>query len=88
MVFYGNPDFYWGYDNADVTRLIAEAEEAATEDEHTASRARRTGSSAEDAASNWFFLYPQIVVSQANVTGYPLNGLNSQFFLRGIEKSN
>jgi hypothetical protein len=36
VVFYGNPDFYWGYDNADVTRLIAEAEEAATEDEHTA----------------------------------------------------
>ena len=87
MVFYGNPDFYWGYDNADVTRLIAEAEEAATEDEHTAKLREANRIIAEDAASNWFFLYPQIVVSQANVTGYPLNGLNSQFFLRGIEKS-
>ena len=88
VVFYGNPDFYWGYDNADVTRLIAEAEEAATEDEHTAKLREANRIIAEDAASNWFFLYPQIVVSQANVTGYPLNGLNSQFFLRGIEKSN
>lgn len=88
IVFYGNPDFYWGYNNADVTRLIAEAEEVATEDEHTAKLREANKVIAEEAASNWFFLYPQIVVSTANVTGYSLNGLNSQFFLRGIEKSN
>ncbi|MBA4490579.1 ABC transporter substrate-binding protein [Paracoccus sp. S1E-3] len=87
VVFYGNPDFYWGYNNADVTRLIAEAEEVATEEEHTAKLREANRIIAEEAASNWFFLYPQIVVSAANVTGYPVNGLNSQFFLRGIEKS-
>ena len=42
---------------------------------------------AEDAASNWLYLYPQIVVSAANVTGYPVNGLNSQFFAYGIQKA-
>lgn len=88
IVFYGNPDFYWGYDNPAVTTLINEAEAAATEDDQTAKLREANRIIAEDAASNWFFLYPQIVVSQANVTGYPVNGLNSQFFLRGIEKSN
>ena len=88
VVFYGNPDFYWGYNNPAVTDLINAAETVATEDEHTAKLREANKIIAEDAASNWFFLYPQIVVSQANVTGYPLNGLNSQFFLRGIEKSN
>ena len=88
VVFYGNPDFYWGYDNPAVTELINAAETAATEDDQTAKLREANRIIAEDAASNWFFLYPQIVVSQANVTGYPLNGLNSQFFLRGIEKSN
>ncbi|MGR3373184.1 MAG: hypothetical protein ACU0D1_10285 [Pseudooceanicola nanhaiensis] len=42
---------------------------------------------AEDAASMWLYLYPQIVVSTANVTGYPLNGLNSQFFVSDIKKA-
>ena len=88
VVFYGNPDFYWGYNNPAVTDLINAAETAATEDEHTAKLREANRIIAEDAASNWFFLYPQIVVSAANVTGYPVNGLNSQFFLRGIEKSN
>ncbi|NHF73953.1 ABC transporter substrate-binding protein [Paracoccus xiamenensis] len=88
VVFYGNPDFYWGYDNADVTRLIAEAEQAETEAGHTEKLREANAIITEEAASNWFFLYPQIVVSAANVTGYPVNGLNSQFFLRGIEKSN
>ncbi len=42
---------------------------------------------AEDAASNWLYLYPQIVVSAANVSGYPINGLNSQFYASGIKKA-
>ncbi|MDO5642070.1 MAG: ABC transporter substrate-binding protein [Paracoccus sp. (in: a-proteobacteria)] len=87
IVFYGNPDFYWGYDNADVIRLIAEAEQAMTEDEQTEMLRQANRIIAEEAASNWFFLFPQIVVSQANVSGYPVNGLNSQFFLRNIEKN-
>ncbi|WBU60492.1 ABC transporter substrate-binding protein [Paracoccus albus] len=87
IVFYGNPDFYWGYDNADVTRLIKEAEQSGTEEEQTEKLREANAIIAEEAASNWFFLYPQIVVSAANVTGYPLNGLNSQFFLRDIEKA-
>ena len=42
---------------------------------------------ATEAASNWLYLYPQIVVSKKSVTGYPLNGLNSQFFAYGIKKA-
>lgn len=41
---------------------------------------------AEDAASTWLYLYPQIVVSSASVSGYPVNGLNSQFFAYDIVK--
>ena len=42
---------------------------------------------AEDAASDWLYLYPQIVVSRRSVSGYPVNGLNSQFFAYDIVKS-
>lgn len=88
IVFYGNPDFYWGYNNPEVVQLIAAAEAAASEDEQTAKLRQANEIIAEDAASNWLYLYPQIVVSAANVSGYPVNGLNSQFFAYDIQKAN
>ena len=87
IVFYGNPDFYWGYNNPKVTDLIKASEEAKTVDEQTEKLKEANTEIAEDAASNWLYLYPQIVVSKKSVTGYPLNGLNSQFFAYGIKKA-
>ncbi len=87
IVFYGNPDFYWGYNNPKVVDLIKEAEASATTDEQTAKLKEANTVIAEDAASNWLYLYPQIVVSKKSVTGYPVNGLNSQFFAYGIQKA-
>ena len=88
IVFYGNPDFYWGYNNADVVKLIADAEAAGSEADQVEKLTEANKLIAEEAASNWLYLYPQIVVSAANVTGYPVNGLNSQFFAYGIKKAN
>ncbi|WP_248308179.1 ABC transporter substrate-binding protein [Devosia sp. 919] len=88
IVFYGNPDFYWGYNNPEVVELIASAEAAASEAEQTQKLTEANRIIAEDAASNWLYLYPQIVVSAANVTGYPTNGLNAQFFAYDIQKTN
>lgn len=87
IVFYGNPDFYWGYNNPKVIDLIKASETSASVDEQTEKLKEANIQIAEDAASNWLYLYPQIVVSRKSVTGYPLNGLNSQFFAYGIKKA-
>jgi peptide/nickel transport system substrate-binding protein len=87
IVFYGNPDFYWGYNNPKVVELVKQAEASTTTDEQTAKLKEATGIIAEDAASNWIYLYPQIVVSAKTVSGYPVNGLNSQFYVAGIKKA-
>jgi len=84
VVWYGNPDFYWGYNNPEVTALVAEAEAATTTDEQTAKLKQVNEQIAEDAASVWLYLYPQIVVSASDVSGYPVNGLNSQFYVYDI----
>ena len=84
VVWYGNPDFYWGYDNADVQQWVSEAEQAQTTDEQTELLKKVNGQIAEDAASVWLYLYPQIVVASSELTGYPVNGLNSQFFAYDI----
>ncbi|MEV7632982.1 ABC transporter substrate-binding protein [Microbacterium sp. NPDC089318] len=86
VVWYGNPDFYWGYDNPQVAEWIAQAEQASSEDEQTALLKKANRQIATDAASAWLYLYPQIVVASKDVSGYPVNGLNSQFFAYNIVK--
>ncbi|GAB2468785.1 peptide/nickel transport system substrate-binding protein [Conyzicola lurida] len=87
VVWYGNPDFYWGYNNPEVTALVDQAEASATTDEQTAALKQVNEQIAEDAASVWLYLYPQIVVAASDLTGYPVNGLNSQFFVYDIARS-
>jgi peptide/nickel transport system substrate-binding protein len=86
LVWYGNPDFYWGYDDKQVQNWIEQAERASTTDEQTELLKKANRKTAEDAASDWLYLYPQIVVANSKLSGYPVNGLNSQFFAYGIEK--
>ncbi|MDO1582633.1 ABC transporter substrate-binding protein [Rhizobium oryzicola] len=86
IVFYSNPDFYWGYNNSKAIDLVKSSEASMTTDEQTGRLKEANTQIAEDAASNWLYLYPQIVVSKASVTGYPVNGLNSQFFTSAIQK--
>jgi peptide/nickel transport system substrate-binding protein len=86
VVWYGNPDFYWGYDNKQVTDLVAQAERAATPDEQAKHLREVNKIIANEAASVWLYLFPQLVVSTSNVSGYPLNGLNTQFYTYDIVK--
>lgn len=86
VVWYGNPDFYWGYNNPEVTQWVAEAEQAGGTDEQTEKLTLVNRQIAEDAASVWLYLYPQIVVAGSDVSGYGVNGLNSQFFVSKITR--
>ncbi|MDP9792787.1 peptide/nickel transport system substrate-binding protein [Catenuloplanes nepalensis] len=87
VVWYGNPDFYWGYSNATVTDLVKQAEAAKTEAAQSDLLKQANKIIAEEAASDWLYLYPQIVVASSALSGYPLNGRNSQFFVYDIVKS-
>lgn len=87
LVWYGNPDFYWGYDNPQVTKWVEEAERSSTPAEQTELLKRVNRTTAREAASEWLYLYPQIVVADSRISGYPLNGLNSQFHAYGIKKN-
>lgn len=86
VVWYGNPDFYWGYSNPEVTKEIDQAEQAKTTDEQTALLKKANRTIAEEAASDWLYLYPQIVVASSKLSGYPVNGLNAQFYAYDIVK--
>ncbi len=86
VVWYGNPDFYWGYNNPQVTKWVDEAEQATSTADQTAKLKLVNEQIAKDAASAWLYLYPQIVVASSDLSGYPVNGLNSQFYAYDIVK--
>ncbi|WP_214414105.1 ABC transporter substrate-binding protein [Sphaerisporangium fuscum] len=87
VVWYGNPDFYWGYDNPQVTTWVQQAEQADTAQRQTDLLKQINRQIAADAASDWLYLYPQIVVASTKLSGYPVNGLNSQFYAYAIKKA-
>lgn len=87
VVWYGNPDFYWGYNNPKVTDLINKAEQASTTTEQTDLLKQANRIIVDEAASDWIYLYPQIVVASTTISGYPINGLNSQFYAFDIVKN-
>lgn len=86
VVWYGNPNFYWGYNNPAVTALVKSAESASSIALQTSFLKRANRLIVADAASDWIYLYPQLVVASASLSGYPLNGLNSQFPVANIVK--
>ena len=86
VVWYGNPDFYWGYANREVQALVKKAESAVTADEQVEFLKQANRIIAGEAASAWLFLYPQIVVAREGISGFPVNGLNSQFYVFNIAR--
>ncbi|MEV8272403.1 ABC transporter substrate-binding protein [Microbacterium sp. NPDC077184] len=85
--FYGNPDFYWGYDNADVQTWLADSEAASTVEEQTELVKLANQQVSDDAASVWLYLNPQLRVAAPGISGVPENGLNSLFYVYDIEKA-
>ncbi|MBO3747595.1 ABC transporter substrate-binding protein [Streptosporangiaceae bacterium NEAU-GS5] len=84
--WYADPNFYWGYDNKKVSDWVIRSESAGSAEEQIELLRKVARQIAEDAASDWLYLNPQIVVSASKVTGYPVNGLNAQFFVYDIVK--
>ncbi|KAB8196055.1 ABC transporter substrate-binding protein [Nonomuraea phyllanthi] len=84
--WYGDPGFYWGYDNPEVAELIKRAETSATAETQASMMRTAARRIAEDAASDWLYLNPQIVVSSSRLSGYPVNGLNAQFPVYDIKE--
>lgn len=85
--FYGNPDFYWGYDNADVQKWLSESEAAGSVEEQTELIKKANQQISDDAASVWLYLNPQLRIAAEGISGVPQNGLNSLFYVYDITKA-
>ncbi|MFC4005185.1 ABC transporter substrate-binding protein [Prauserella oleivorans] len=80
---FGDPDYYWGYDSARVQTLLGRADTTAPE-QYVADMREVARTLAEDAAANWLFLFPNIVVAKKEVRGLVRNQVSESFDLTGL----
>lgn len=83
---FGDPDYYWGYDSAKVRDLLAHADVGTREQQLADMRAVARTITA-DAAANWLFLAPNIVVARDEVTGFVRNQVSESFDLTGLRRA-
>jgi peptide/nickel transport system substrate-binding protein len=80
---FANPDYYWGYDNPEFQRLIEEADAGSPEEQVTKlQEAARL--LADDAAADWLFLLPNIIVTTPDISGIQANQVSLAFDLTTI----
>lgn len=85
IVQFANPKYYFHYNNKEFNRLIAEADRASA-DQYPVLMKQAAKILADDAAADWLFLLPNLVVTKAEVTGVAPNATSLSFDLTAIAK--
>lgn len=70
---YGNPDYYWAYDNPEVAALVAAADAEPDDAARNAIYVQIQEQITADAANVWPFLLPALSVTKPGVTGFIAN---------------
>lgn len=83
LVNWANPEYYWHYDNAEFQSLIAEADAA---DEKTATEKFKQAAKllADDAAADFLFLLPNLIVTKPDIHGVSANATSLSFDLTTV----
>jgi len=78
---YGNPKYYWHYNNADVATWLkqADAEPDATKRKDLYTKVQKQ--LADDAANLWLYAPNQLAVLKANVKNYQVPGITPAIFV-------
>lgn len=83
LVKWANPKYYWHYNNPELQALVKEADAGSTDD-YVRLMKRASELLANDAAADWLFLLPNLVVTTSDVTGIGQNATSLSFDLTTI----
>lgn len=86
IVRFANPKYYFRYDNPKFAALITQADEG-TEVEQVTKMRQAAQILADDAAADWLFLLPNLVITTAPVEGVPQNATTLSFDLTTVKKT-
>ena len=66
---YADPDYYWGYRNKTVQAELDDAVAAPNQDEFVAGMRKAVDGIVDDAAGDWLYNAPNIVIAKKSVSG-------------------
>jgi peptide/nickel transport system substrate-binding protein len=83
---YGNPNYYFRYNNPQVQQLLAEAD-SGDEQQQVEAMQEVARTISEEAAADWLFLQPNLIVADADVRGLPENRISESFDVTGLSRA-
>ena len=84
---FANPDYYFGYDNAEVQDLYSQAQAEVDPDKSAELLAKAARIVSEDHAADWLYNGETITAVSATVSGFPEDSINSRINLAGVTVS-
>jgi len=84
---FANPNYYWQYNNPQFAELINKADAAATNTEQEATLKEAAKLLADDAAADWLFLLPNLVVTTTEISGITTNTTGLSFDMTHVATS-
>ncbi|MEU1724878.1 ABC transporter substrate-binding protein [Nonomuraea sp. NPDC005692] len=85
MGIFADKSYYFHYDNPEFGKLLASAD-AGTEQQQTDDLKKAAKLLSDDAAADWLFLFPNLIVAKKGVTGLPKNAIAESFDFTGLAK--
>jgi peptide/nickel transport system substrate-binding protein len=82
---YGNPDYYWRYNNAKVQDLLKQADAAVDEKKSNDLYGQVLDQINADAVNDWLFLLPRLEVVHKGLTGYPTGSYSLSYDVTKIK---
>jgi len=82
---FGNPDYYTRYDNKQLQADLAAAD-AGTVDQQVDLMKKAARELSEDAAGDFLFLLPNLMVAEKGITGLPKNAITESFRLADLSR--
>ncbi len=86
MAIFADPTYYFGYANPQYASLLKQANAA---DEEAGVDLRREAAEllAKDAAADWLFVLPNLIVAEKDVQGLPQNRISESLDLTGVTRA-
>ncbi|MGP4095503.1 ABC transporter substrate-binding protein [Nonomuraea sp. KM90] len=85
MGIFADKSYYFRYDNPEFGKLLAAAD-AGTEQEQAGNLKQAAKLLSDDAAADWLFLFPNLIVAKKGVTGLPKNAIAESFDFTALAK--
>jgi peptide/nickel transport system substrate-binding protein len=83
LATFNNPEYYIGYDNSKIADQVIAADSGSPE-EYVSGMKEVVRTISEDAASDVLFLFPNLVVAKAGLSGIAANAVTESLVLSGL----